>query len=69
MSIEYSQIFEQHDEHYEQVNTLNCMIQCVTHTHVMDNGYREGNYRVSLTPLYRIRPVNIGESKSRSLSH
>ena len=63
------QILDATDEVSDDMRDLTCTIQCITHTPVIDNGYREGNYRVSLTPLYRIRPVNIGESKSRSLSH
>ena len=69
MRYEYTHFNEMSSENIENMTWLNSTVVYITHTPVMDNGYREGNYRVSLTPLYRIRPVNIGESKSRSLSH
>ena len=69
MRYEYTHFSDMSSENIENMRYLNHTIEYITHTPVLDNGYREGNYRVSLAPLYRIRPVNIGESKSRSLSH
>ena len=51
MRYEYTHFNEMSSENIENMTWLNSTVVYITHTPVMDNGYREANYRVSLTPL------------------